>query len=796
MGEFEGGELLSSSRSRGLSAAAWASIIIIIIIVVGVAAWAATRHHAARTTTSPTTTTSSSTTTSSTSSATSTTTSTSTSTTTTSSTSTTTSTTTTKTSTTTSTWFAHYVYSPPLFIPPKNGYAAVIETSKAFVVVGPVGSKIPNFDNKGKPIIVVKFKVNKTATEPPENLSPYNTINPSYFRSYYADALILSGRKETNPLIRSQIYEAVNALSNYYLPIIWVGQGMRVFVYWSWLHGRYYHPILSERFDLLTEDTNAPKIPLGIGSYENNASTLVEIQNGWPQWDPAKSYEGFGWALFHNIGDTLVTYWMNETRSLAPDLAVAWAHNKNGTIWYFVIRGNVKAYDPWHNKVYTINATDVLFTLWRIARLNLDPSWLISTFINVNASTVMTESEFNKILSSGSIYTDYGNYHGKVTSLSQLLKIFNYSGPTAGVVELKLYKPYGAILDILADPFTMVIPMKYLFDNVPQLQGKYIQAMIDSKAGRNPAAWAKYIRVGEQEPTHLYLHKYPIGTGPYYVKEYKENSYIVLHYNPYYWNSTLWVKMFGKPEPQHKLVIILINNDPVTRIEILKRGQADGADRPWESIPLGRLKDVKGYQYPGTNFKIIVKTLGLTPDITYLVFNVLKPPFNNKYVRLALAYAVPYKQIYSIIYANYMTYLHGVLPAGFVGYNNNILPYKYDFNMTKALEYIKKSGIDPSKYSFEVWYLTGDLEWEKLVTFLQSTWSRLGFKITVKSFTWTTLLEKIMHPGFDVYVMGWGPDYLDPDDYAGPLFYGGTKFSVLQWNVFTSLSAAQQFLSS
>ncbi len=777
---------MSSSRSRGLSAAAWASIIIIIIIVVGVAAWAATRHHAARTTTSPTTTTSS------TSSATSTTTSTSTSTTTTSSTSTTTSTTTTKTTTTTSTWFAHYVYSPPLFIPPKNGYAAVIETSKAFVVVGPVGSKIPNFNNKGKPIIVVKFKVNKTATKPPQNLTAFNTINPAFFRSYYADALILAGRYEVNPVIRSQIYQAVYALSNYYEPLLWLGQYIAVYNYWSWVHGRYYQPTLGERFDLITEDPNAPKVPLGIGSYENNATTYVDITFGWPQsFDPAKDYETFGWLIFHNIGDTLVTYWKSSTTKLIPDLAVAWAHNKNGTIWYFVIRGNVKAYDPWHNKVYTINATDVLFTLWRIARLNLDPSWMITTFINVNASTVMTESEFNKILSTGTVYVDYGNYHGKVTSLSQLLKIFNYSGPTAGVVELKLYKPYGAILDILADPFTMVIPMKYLFDNVPQLKGKYAQALKDSDYGRNPAAWAKYIGTGEQEPTHQYLHKYPIATGPYYIKEYKENSYIVLHYNPYYWNATLWQKLYGQKAPEHKLVIFLLNNDPVTRIEILKRGQAD-----YGAIPLDRLKDIEGYQYPGTNFKIIVKKIGLDPTILYVVFDTVKPPFNNPLVREALAYATPYKQIYQIVYAGYMTYLYGVLPAGFIGYNNQIVPFKYTFNLTKAMELIKKSGIDPSKYTIEIWYNTGNSERMKIATLLQSTWKRLGFTVTVKSLSWPTLLEETLKPTFSTWIVGWAPDYIDPDDYAGPLFYGGTKFSVLQWNVFSSISDAQQFLSS
>ncbi len=781
----------NSSRSRGLSAAAWASIIIIIIIVVGVAAWAATRHHAARTTTSPTTTPVSSTTTTSSTTSTSTTTS--------STTTSTSTTTTTKTTSTSLSWTTRYVYSPPLFIPPKNGYAAVIETSKAFVVVGPVGSKIPNFDNKGKPIIVVKFKVNKTATKPPQDLIAFDTIDASFFRSYYADALILAGRYEVNPVIRSQIYQAVYALSNYYEPIIWLGEYEVVFTYWSWVHGKYYQPTSGERFDLITEDPNAPKVPLGIGSYENNATTYVDIQFGWPQsFDPAKDYETFGWLIFHNIGDTLVTYWKNNTKTLIPDLAVAWAHNKNGTIWYFVIRGNVKAYDPWHNKVYTINATDVLFTLWRIARLGLDPSWMITTFINVNASTVMTESEFNKVLSTGSVYVDYGNYHGKVTSLSQLLKIFNYSGPTAGVVELKLYKPYGAILDILADPFTMVIPMKYLFDNVPQLKGKYAQALKDSDYGRNPAAWAKYIGTGEQEPTHQYLNKYPIGTGPYYVEKYKLNSYIILHYNPYYWNSTLWVKMFGKPEPQHRLMIFLLNNDAVTRIEILEKGQADyGTSQPdYRAIPLDRVKEVEGYRYPGTNFKIIVKYVGLDPTINYVVINTLKKPFDNLLVRQALAYATPYKQIYQMVYAGYMAPLYGVFPATFIGHNDKIIPFKYKFNLTKAMELIKKSGIDPSKYTIEIWYNTGNSERMKIATLLQSTWKKLGFVVTIKALSWPTLLEETEKPTFSVWIVEWAPDYLDPDDYAGPLFYGGTKFSVLQLNVFTSLSAAQQFLSS
>lgn len=140
---------------------------------------------------------------------------------------------------------------------------------------------------------------------------------------------------------------------------------------------------------------------------------------------------------------------------------------------------------------------------------------------------------------------EYRGESKRVTSLRELLEFFGYRGPKAGVVYLKLYAPYGPILSILADPFTMVIPAKYLFDNVENLKGKYEEAMEAAKWGKNPAAWAKYIGKGEDEPTHQYLHKYPIGTGPYYIKEYVEGSYIVLEYNPYYWNATLWYQLYG-----------------------------------------------------------------------------------------------------------------------------------------------------------------------------------------------------------------------------------------------------------
>lgn len=677
---------------------------------------------------------------------------------------------------------------------PSGPLAKVIETSQAVVIVGPKGSVVPSDVQvpAGKKIIVVAYKVDEEKTKPINESTGFVDIDPSFYRNATVDALIVAARKATDPFIRYQLYEAVYKLSNFEVPTLWLGQYVFVRNNWDWVHGRYYHPTLAERWDLIWEDTDAPTVNIGIKDYVNSPNVWVDVTHGWPDtFDPAADYETFGWAVWHNIGDSLVTYWKTNTETVSPDLAVAWVHNANGTEWYFVIRGGVKAYDPWHDTTYDINAVDVLFSLWRIARLGLDPSWMITAFFDMNASSVLSEGEFNQELQSGNLVAEVNGKTVQPTSLQDLLNAFGYNGQTAGVVKLKLYYPYGAVLSILADPFASIVPMKYFFDNVDQLKGKYQDALSASNNGKNPSAWAQFIGTGEQEPTHLYLNQYPVGTGPYYVEDMQENSYLVLHYNPYYWNKTLWSNApFGQGDkPVHERVIFVINDDAVSRIEILKSGQADTG-----AIPLDRLKDIQGYQYPNSNHVIKVETGGLEPTIIYIVLNANKPPFNNRLVRQALMYAVPFDQIKNDVYAGYLARLYGVLPAGFPGHNDDIV-IKYTFDLNKAQQLLAQSGIDPTKYSFQIWYNSGNTQREKIATLLQTFWGQLGFQVTVNALQWGTLLDRTEKGDFDVYIIGWAPDYLDPDDYAGPLLYGGTQFSILDYQVVTSLADAQTVLS-
>ncbi|MEM4601943.1 MAG: ABC transporter substrate-binding protein, partial [Desulfurococcaceae archaeon] len=366
------------------------------------------------------------------------------------------------------------------------------------------------------------------------------TIGAPGWKDVPVSALVKLSRSVLDPEAREAIINAAVIVFNNEAPMIMLGQAVTGRNYGSWVQNMYYPLTTFARYDLVWETPDAPVRDTGILGIKNDQETFVYATIGWPDtFDPAKSYESFGWEIFQQIYSTLVTYEYEDIEPV-PGLAAAWAFSKDGTELYFVIRGNVLAYDPWNKTTYPIDATDVLFSIWRVARVNLpgSASWMITDFIDVNASTVLSESEFRTIVSEG-VSTVFKGESYDVNSLEELLGIFGYSGPTAGVVRFKLYFQYPPILHIFTTGVTSIIPMEYA------LGTKYNEALSASNGGKDPSAWAQYVKVGEEDPTYKLLKDYPVSTGPYYVADYKEDSYILLKINPYYWNASIWEELYG-----------------------------------------------------------------------------------------------------------------------------------------------------------------------------------------------------------------------------------------------------------
>jgi len=416
-----------------------------------------------------------------------------------------------------------------------------IDTEKYIVVVGPKGTGASYDGPTDKPLIVVSYVLDEEKTkENWENPISMVTIGAPGWKDVPISALVKISRTILDPEVREAIVNAAVINFNHECPMIMLGQQVTGENHGSWVQDVYYPLTGFMRYDLVWETPDAPVRDTGVLDIKNDPSTMVIATIGWPDtFDPAKTYESFGWEIIWQIYTTPVVYWKEETEPL-PGLAVAWAFSEDSTELYFVVRGGVVAYDPWNDKTYPIDATDVLFSVWRVARLNLPGSavWMITDFIDVNASKVLSEEEFSEIASKG-LTTVFKGKTYTINSLDDLLEIFGYSGETAGVVMFKLKFPYPPILHIFTTAVTAVIPMEYA------LGDKYEEALAASENGKNPGAWAKYVIPGEDDPSFELLGWYPVSTGPYYVADYQEGSYILLKLNPYYWNATIWEKLYG-----------------------------------------------------------------------------------------------------------------------------------------------------------------------------------------------------------------------------------------------------------
>jgi peptide/nickel transport system substrate-binding protein len=417
----------------------------------------------------------------------------------------------------------------------------VVDTEDYVVIIGPKGSgaQVPA-NLPSKPLLIVAYELDVEATQSNwENPYSMVTVGAPNWRDVPVSALVKLAQRVIDPEVRKAVINAAVIVFNNEAPMIMIAQAVTGENHGSWVRDVYYPLTAFMRYDLVWEYSDAPVKETGVRDIVNDAETMVIATIGWPDtFDPAKSYESFGWEIFEQIYDTPITYYKEDIEP-RPDIAVAWVFNEAGDELYLVIRGGVKAYDPWNDETYDIDAVDVLFSIWRAGRLQLDPSWMINSFIDLNASSVLTEDELNQLLQQGVYETVYLGEEAQVSSLQDLLDFFGYTGETAGVVKLKLYFPYSPILHVLATKIYSVLPMEYV------LGDNYTDALQASNNGRNPAAWAEFIGVGEDDPTHILVGEHPVGTGPYYVEDYREDSYIILRLNPHYWNATWWEQLYG-----------------------------------------------------------------------------------------------------------------------------------------------------------------------------------------------------------------------------------------------------------
>lgn len=292
-----------------------------------------------------------------------------------------------------------------------------------------------------------------------------------------------------------------------------------------------------------------------------------------------------------------------------------------------------------------------------------------------------------------------GLFKGKVDQVSVLDEY---------TVEFTLLEPYAPFLSTLGTAWCGIVN-----PSVKQLE----------KDGDWSATW---------------MNENVAGSGPYKLKSWTRGQEMVLEANNDWWG--------GKPTMQ--TVIIKTVLEPATRRLMVEKGEVDYVEGVSADV-VDELKKVDGVTVAE------VDSMG----ITYGIYNTEKAPFDNLKVRQAFSHAIPYQSIIEDVYNGYAIQGRTPIPKGMLGYSESVATYSTDMNKAKQL--LQESGVGPIK--IELTMASGFEDWENIALLWQAELATLGVEVEIKQYAWPTFLEKIIGGDFELSMVGWTPDYADPN---------------------------------
>jgi len=282
------------------------------------------------------------------------------------------------------------------------------------------------------------------------------------------------------------------------------------------------------------------------------------------------------------------------------------------------------------------------------------------------------------------------------------------------------------IKDVVADDKTVTITL-----NEPSASFLGNLCMFNLTVGCK----AHWDAVGEQEYSLQ-----PLGTGPYMLKEWKKEEYIILEKNPNYWKE-------GVPftnELKYKVI-----GDDNTRSLQLQSGDID----VMMDVPFSMISQLK------SNDKITTYTFPST-QIRYFVLNTTTEPLDNQKVRQAIGMAINKEELADIVAWGLGKPAESLLSDTQVQWFSNNLKYNaYDVEGAKAL--LTEAGY-PDGINFTISVRAGSQVYEQIAVILKSQLAEAGIDVVIELLERASLSEKYQSLTHQATILQWLDDFPDP----------------------------------
>jgi len=285
-----------------------------------------------------------------------------------------------------------------------------------------------------------------------------------------------------------------------------------------------------------------------------------------------------------------------------------------------------------------------------------------------------------------------------------------------------------------------------------------------------------------------WFHRNMVGTGPYELKAWEVGEELVLEANEDYW---------GTPSDtgvaQLKTVYIRQVDELATRKLNLMEGSSDSAywptteaDEVYDEANEETHSKIDGLEVktgPTLSIAEVHLTLHDTVNITGvgLVDNPLKDDEDGLKVRQALNHLLDYDAYLSEVLNGWGIEQNGVIPQGMFAHVEDLKEqYGYDYNETQALSLIEDAGYGSgNELTLYFQYNTGNEVRELSCLYFKDKLESLAdwINVDVQGLDWSTYVDKLVTGNLMAYIIGWLPDYADPDNYITPYASSTGTFS-------------------
>lgn len=399
--------------------------------------------------------------------------------------------------------------------------------------------------------------------------------------------------------------------------------------------------------------------------------------------------------------------------TIQPNISKGWDIDSTKTLYTFHLRGDVKFHDNAcfaHSKGRWVKAADVKYCLDRLCAEDVNNKGY----------------EFIKDRIHGAIEYHTATAGGKLPNGGcKGISVLNDS-----TIQIKLTAPYGGFLNLMSLPFAYIYP---------------------------PEAVEKY---------GIDMRIKAVGTGPFILKQLRENDVVILLRNPDYWDHD----EYGNQLPYLDAIRWSFISDQKSALLEFKKGKLDMIYRPPLEM-LDEILDREGnLQGEYRQYQLQEKP---SMTVQFYCFKNQGLLFNNKKLRQAFNYAVDRQKIVNYtLKGSGFPGIYGVVPPAFAHFDASKTK-GYGYDPEKARKLMADAGYPGGKGfpKLDLQINSGGGRNEQVAEAVQKMLSEnLQIKINITKMPFAQHLEAIETSKAEFYRFGWIADYPDPDNFL-MLFY-------------------------